>query len=157
MEAAFQEIATSNPTLAFLALIGANLVAGVMVALKDGKFTWGELADIFKKLFPLFGSYLALRATGQAIAGPMGEAVETASYITALPFVTSILKDVKKLMPKTPASGLLPAIDELNAIYRKHGSGELDAASAGEAVQEWKRQHPEWAGIVPPGWPGTPA
>ena len=99
MEAAFQEIATSNPTLAFLALIGANLVAGILVALKDGEFTWDELTAIFGKLFPLLGSYLALQTTGEAIAGPTGDAVQGASYLAMLPFVLSTWKDIKKFLP----------------------------------------------------------
>ena len=100
MEAAFQEIATSNPTLAFLAVIAANLVAGVLAALKDGKFEWSKLADIFKKLFPLLGSYLALQATGEAMASPAGDAVKAGSSLAALPFILSIWKDIKVFLPK---------------------------------------------------------
>ena len=97
---AFQEIAQSNPTLAFLALIGANLVAGVIVALKDGKFEWSELAGIFTKVWPLLGSYAGLQVAGEAIAGSTGEVVQTASWLAMLPFILGIWNNIKVFLPK---------------------------------------------------------
>ena len=97
MNTAFLEIATANQTIAFFAVVAANVVLGVIGALKDRRFELGELAGIFNKLFPMLGSYLALQITGEAMGNGTGEALKVASLATALPFLKGAVKDVREL------------------------------------------------------------
>ena len=167
----------SNQTLALVFLILANVVLGVMVALKDGKFTLPELAAIFRKVALYGGTYLGLGVTSEAMAGPASVVAETGSLLAFLPFIASSVADTRKMglpvekvigtkmadviAPFAPPTAVppfgsgVPAIDELNVIYRDYRAGGHTAAGAEFAVANWKSRYPTFAGIVPPGWPTT--
>ena len=111
---AFAEVATSNQTLAFIVLILANFVLGVLAALKDGKFEWKELAGIFTKVFPLFGSYLTLATVGQGVSGPAGVAVENGALLAGLPFLLGVWKNLKTTgIPQILAATLAHTVREV--------------------------------------------
>ena len=111
---AFAEVATSNQTLAFVVLILANFVLGVLAALKDGKFTWAEVSGIFNKVLPLFGSYLTLATVGQGVPGPAGTAVETGALLAGLPFLLGSWKNLKATgIPQVIASTIVHTLREV--------------------------------------------
>ena len=111
---AFGEVATSNQTLGFVVLILANFILGVLAALKDGKFEWKELAGIFNKVLPMFGSYLALATVGQGVEGPAGDAVENGALLAGLPFLLGAWKNLKATgIPQIIASTLAHTVKEV--------------------------------------------
>ena len=111
---AFSEVAASNQTLAFIVLILANFVLGVLAALKDGKFEWGELAGIFAKVFPLFVSYLVLATVGQGVKGLAGDAVETGAMLAGLPFLLGVWKNLRATgIPQIIASTIAHTVKEV--------------------------------------------
>lgn len=101
---AFSEIAATNRTLAFVALIAANIIIGAMAALKDGKFELAELAGIFdKKLLTLALGFLGVNIAGEGIGGAEGTAVALGgSAVASAPFAASILKYLWLLLGGTP-------------------------------------------------------
>jgi len=87
----------SNQTLAFLLLVVANVVVGVLAALKDRRFELGEVGTIFYKVLPLFGSFLLLKIGGQAVGGASGDMMAVGAWGTLLPFVKGTLKNIREL------------------------------------------------------------
>src|SRR3989304_1727119 len=91
---AFGEVARAKPMIALAFLIGANLALGVMDALKDGKFTFAELADILKKvLYYVLPGPLVLGTTGQLMEGTAGNILSIlGTALGLLPFSCGVGK-----------------------------------------------------------------
>ena len=95
---AMQQFLTGNQTLAFWALVGVNLVLGVIVALKDGKFTVAELGDISKKILPYFGTYLGAGLTGTLLQDWYGQTLQWGGVVVGSSvFAVGLLKNLEAL------------------------------------------------------------
>lgn len=73
---AMQQFLTGNQTLAFWALVGVNLILGVIVALKDGRFTLAELGDISKKILPYGAAFFGAGLTGAMLQDWFGQTLQ---------------------------------------------------------------------------------
>lgn len=100
---AFGEIVSSNTTVALVFLILANLVLGVLNAMKDGKFTLEELSGILKKVLPyVFAGYFGLGTVGELQGGITGEVISLLGTILGMtPFAVGTVKEGRSL-------GLIP-------------------------------------------------
>ena len=175
MNQAFGELAHSNQTLAFILVVAANVVLGVLAALKDRQFELAEVANIFNKLWPMLGAYFALNVGGEAMGGPTGNAVQVVSWATMLPFLKGAVKNLREvgvpvekvtgkavadLVGKPDKTPMQVAFEnwesELNTILRDYRASTIsDVVAQAKATLIYEKYKEHGVPSTPPGWPAT--
>ena len=89
--------------IAILVLVLANLISGIIVAVKKGTFRLSEIGDFLgKKVLPLVGGYYVLCITAYAVPAIQTAIVAgalTAVITTFLGFISINLKELGLPMP----------------------------------------------------------
>lgn len=122
---AIQALVLAKPTWAVISLIGLNFILGVINALKDGRFTFYEVADIAKKVAPIAITYFAIGVSSEmALTEQLANTINTlVAVVAGLPFLASSLKEANAL--RVPVNKLLgPALTK--AIASKPTPGSKD-------------------------------